>query len=112
MQIAPGHGLALAFLAGLLVLWLGVFGWVLRDAALPDTATGTVLAVFPPDQPAHAIYTAILAAGGGVAQNTWFGNIWLVQSDEPGFVGRLQAAGAWAAFAPQSVQPVALGGCF
>lgn len=108
----PGHGLALVLVASLLLLWLGVFGWVLHDAALPDTATGTVLAVFPLDRLPHEIYTAILQAGGGVAQNTWFDTIWLVQSDEAGFVGRLKAGGAWEVFAPQNLQSVTLGGCF
>ena len=106
------HGLPLALLLITVLFWLVFMGLVIRDAALPDAASDTVIVVFPPTQPTHDIYGGILRAHGQVVQNTWFDNIWLVRSATSGFVGRLKAEGAWAAFSPVAFQATMIGGCF
>jgi hypothetical protein len=40
------------------------------------------------------------------------GRAWLAEAEEPGFVGRLKAAGAWAAFHPETFAVLPGGGCF
>lgn len=85
----------------------------LIQAALPPDEHGIVVAVFPPGLGDEtAVFGAVVAAGGRPLRGSWFGNVWTVAGDEPGFVGRLKDAGAWAAFAPGIFSPVALGGCF
>ena len=95
-----------------LLFWAGFMALVLNDARLNADASGTVVAVFPRAKTPETIFTDVLAADGRLVRNTWFDNVWVLHSDRPGFVGRLEASGALAAYSPVPFQPVALGGCF
>ena len=44
----PGHRFALAFFSGVIVAWLVLMFVLVRNAALPPEAKGTMLAVFDP----------------------------------------------------------------
>ncbi len=108
-----GHVLALGVLAGIIVLWAGLMAFALVEAALPTHEHGVVVVVFPPGfGDKTAVFHAVVAAGGRPLRGSWFGNVWTVSGDDPGFVGRLKTAGAWGAFAPGVFSPVSLGGCF
>ncbi|WP_245593354.1 hypothetical protein [Azospirillum halopraeferens] len=105
-----GHGMALALGAGVLAVWLGAMAFVLREAALPPETDGTVLVVFPPGTPDGRAFAAVVEAGGRPLRQTDVGFAWVARSDEPGFVGRLEAAGALGAFGELPIGPQ-LGGC-
>jgi len=105
------HRLALAAALTVLIGWAAAMLWVLRDAALPDTASGTVLAVFQPRMDGEAILAAVVRAGGRPLRPLWPGNVWVVNGAEAGFVRRLRARGAVAAYGEMPMGPV-LAGCF
>jgi len=106
------RGLTLKLLLGFLGLWVAVMAIALPLAALPDEAGGRVLVVFPPRLPAEARLLAIAAADGRPVLPLAGGLAWLVESEAPGFVGRLTAAGAWAAYDPDTFAVLPNGGCF
>ncbi len=105
-----GHGYALAFAGVVLLVWLGVMGVSLRQAALPEETSGLMLAVFPPGTSDNAAFTAMVNAGGEPVRSTWLGFAWVARGRESGFVGRLKRAGALAAYGELPVGPM-LGGC-
>jgi len=104
--------LPLVLLLLTLIFWGGFMTFALRSAALPDDSFGTVAVVFPPGQPAEQLFNAVLLAEGRLVNSTWLDSVWLVHSEQPGFVGRLKAGGAWVAFKPSLLQPLTVGGCF
>lgn len=106
----PGHGFALALGGAVLAVWLGLMGVSLRQAALPEETDGMVLAVFPPGTPDGEAFSAMVRAGGEPVRGTWLGFAWVARGHETGFVGRLKAEGALAAFGELPVGP-AIGGC-
>ncbi|MGF1628456.1 MAG: hypothetical protein ACFCUT_03200 [Kiloniellaceae bacterium] len=111
------RGLTLKLLLGFLGLWLAVMAIALPLAALPESAGGRVLAVFPPTLGADARLLAIAEADGRPVMSFLDGLVWLTEpaddrSGAPGFVGRLKAAGAWAAYHPDSFAVLPQGGCF
>lgn len=97
---------------GFLGLWLAVMAVALPLAALPGSAGGRVLAVFPPGHPAERPLLAIVAADGRPVLPLLGGLAWLAESESAGFVARLEAAGAWAAFSPDTFAVLPDGGCF
>ncbi|WGF86528.1 hypothetical protein [Marinivivus vitaminiproducens] len=105
-----GHLVALAALAGILGLWAGVMAFVVRDAALPPEAHGTVLAVFPPGTGETAVMIALAQADARLVRQAGLGFAWLVQGDGPGLAGRLRQAGAWGVFDDIALLPD-MGGC-
>ncbi len=105
-----GHGLAVAFFAVVLVVWAGMMGLSLRQAALPEETDGLMLAVFRPGTTEVEAFGAMVQAGGDPVRSTWLGFAWVTRGLEPGFVGRLKRQGAIAAFGELPVGP-ALGGC-
>ncbi len=105
-----GHGLAAALLGGILLVWAGLMGLSLQRAALPDATDGMMLAVFSPGTSDAEAMTAMVRAGGQPVRSTWLGFAWVARGVEPGFVGRLKAEGALAAFGELPVGPT-LGGC-
>ena len=108
----PSHRLAIYLLAGVLLGWLALFGWSLSAAALPRDRAGLVTVVFPPGTDRETMLAAVVAAEGRPVRETMFDTIWVVHSERPGFVGRLEAVGAWAAFDPVAFDPVDIAGCF
>lgn len=113
--------LGLKLLLGFLGLWLAVMALALPLAALPEEAGGRVLVVFPPGLPDEARLLAIAAADGRPVLPLAGGLAWLAEPadgaleggpEAPGFVGRLTAAGAWAAYRPDVFAVLPQGGCF
>ena len=78
---------------------------------LPQSTSGTVLAVFPPRTPADIVFAAIDQTDARVIRATLFSNAWIVESQAPDFVARLQKAGALGAWKPVSGVSFAVGGC-
>jgi hypothetical protein len=101
----------MALIAGVALAWIAVVALTLRLTALPADATGKLFVLFPPGTTGAASFAAIVEAGGAPVRPTFGGWAWVAHAEEPGFVGRLEAAGALAAFrgAPTGI---ALAGCF
>ncbi len=112
MDHFPGHRLALGLVAAVLAVWSVFTLTALDAAALSPEAGGDVVVVFPMGVSSHRAYDAIIRAGGGVLEKSLFANAWIARSEEPGFVGRLLAQGAWRAFDPVPIQPLLIAGCF
>lgn len=106
------RGLTLKLLLGFLGLWAVVMAVALPLAALPEEAGGRVVVVFPPTLPADARLLAIAAADGRPVLPLAGGLAWIAESEASGFVGRLTAAGAWAAYYPDTFAVLPDGGCF
>ena len=106
-----GVGLAISLMAGVALAWVVVMLVVLRLSALAPEASGKVFAVFPPGTSERQAFGAIVAAGGAPLRTVLGGWGWIAHDDAAGFVGRLRAAGALAAFrgAPGGLS---LAGCF
>jgi hypothetical protein len=106
-----GVGLAIALMAGVALAWLALMLVVLRLSALAPEDSGKVFAVFPPGTAESEAFAAIVMAGGAPLRTVLGGWGWIAHDDAAGFVGRLRAAGALAAFrgAPGGL---ALAGCF
>lgn len=107
----PGHRFALAFGAIVLVIWLVVTAVMMRQAALPPEAPGSLLAVFEPGISEDEIFTRIVAANGKPMRSAGFDFVWLVQGTEPGLAGRLEAQGAIGTYAELPFN-TSLAGCF
>ena len=106
-----GVGLAIALMAGVALAWLAVMLVVLRLSALAPEESGKVFAVFPPGTSERQAFDAIVAAGGAPLRTVLGEWGWIAHDEAAGFVGRLRAAGALAAFrgAPGGLS---LAGCF
>lgn len=106
------QGLSLKILLFLLGLWLAAMAVALPLAALPESAGGRVVVVFPPGLASEARLLAIAGADGRPVLPLLGGRLWLAEAEAPGFVGRLKAAGAWAAYRPETFAVLPDGGCF
>lgn len=106
-----GHRLALALFAGVIAIWLAGMAVVMRHAALPPQASGTMLAVFEPGTPEDQVFAALTRAEARIVKPSGLGFIWVVSSDEPGLSGRLKQQGALGAYRELPVSPV-IAGCF
>lgn len=107
----PGHRLALSFFAGVLIVWLIAMAVVIRHAALPPEASGSMLAVFEPGTSAEDIFASLTRAEARIVKQSGLPFIWVVAGDEPGLAGRLKAEGALGAYRELPVSPV-IAGCF
>ena len=106
-----GHRLALALFAGVIAVWLVGMAVVMRHAALPPEASGTMLAVFEPGMPEDQVFASLTRADARIVKPSGLGFIWVVASDEPGLAGRLRHEGALGAYRELPVSPV-IAGCF
>jgi hypothetical protein len=106
------RGLTTKLALGFLGLWLAVMALALPLTALPEEAGGRVLVIFPPTLSAEARLLAIVEAEGRAVLPLAGGRAWLADSETSGFVGRLTAAGAWAAYRPEAFAVLPDGGCF
>ena len=70
--------LALTLAAGVLVIWAAAMALTLRAAALPTSASGTMLAVFEPGTPQEMQFVALINAGGRPLRTTWLPFVWVV----------------------------------
>ena len=107
----PGHRLALALLAGVMLVWIIGMAVVMRHAALAPEASGTMLAVFEPGTPDDAVFASLTRAGARIVRPSGLGFVWVVTSEEPGLAGRLVAEGALGAYRDLPISPV-IAGCF
>lgn len=107
----PGHRLALVLFVSILMAWLAVMAVVMRHAALPPDATGTMLAVFEPGTAEDAIFASLIRAGARPIRPAALAFIWIVSGDEPGLAGNLVAAGALGAYRDLPISPT-IAGCF
>jgi hypothetical protein len=107
----PGHRLALALFAGVLILWLVVMAVLMRAGALLPEASGLMLAVFEPGTPPDAVFASLVAAEARPVRSTAFGFIWVVAGDTPGLAGRLKEQGAIGAYRDLPISPT-IAGCF
>ena len=105
-------GATIKILLLLVGLWIAVMAVALPLASLPEEAAGRVLVAFPPGLPTDERLLAIVAAGGRPVLPVAGEMAWLAEAEEAGFVGRLKAAGAWAAFRPETFAVLPQGGCF
>ncbi len=105
------HRLALGIAAGIVGGWLAAAALLLAFGALPADRSGTVAVLFPPATGSLAALAAIAAADGTLVRDTLLPNVMIADGRDPGFVGRLRAAGAIAAYPPIDLGPVMIGGC-
>lgn len=105
------HRLALGLAAGASAAWLALLGALLAFGTLPPDRSGTVAVLFPPGTDGLAALAAIGAADGTLVRATLVPNLLIADGREPGFVGRLRAAGAIAAYPPLELGPLMVGGC-
>ena len=106
-----GHRLALALFAGVIAVWLIGMAAVMRHAALPSEASGTMLAVFEPGTPEDDVFASLTRADARIVKPSGLSFIWVVSSDEPGLAGKLRREGALGAYRELPVSPV-IAGCF
>lgn len=104
------HALAFAFFATVLVAWAGIMVWVMRDAALPAAANGTMIAVFEPGISADDAFARLTRAGARPVRETSLAFVWVVNAEEPGLAGRLQEQGAIGAYRELPFSPT-MAGC-
>lgn len=109
--MASAHRLALGFVAAVLLLWAGLFGWTLQRAALPPEASGRVIAVYPFGWGEPAVTTAAMRTEARLVRQTWLANAVELASEDPGFAGRLRDSGAIAVYRAQPFSLFTLAGC-
>jgi hypothetical protein len=107
----PAHSLALTLFGGVLAVWLASMAVVMRHAALPPEATGTMLAVFDPGTPEDTIFAGLTRAEARVVRQGGLSFIWIVSGTEPGLAGRLVKQGAIGAYRDLPISPT-IAGCF
>jgi len=107
----PGHKFALGFFGAVFVVWVVVMVLLMRNAALPAEASGTMLAVFDPKVSDTEALRIIGAAQGKIFKQSGLSFAWIVTADEPGLAGRLKSNGALGAYRELPISP-ALAGCF
>jgi hypothetical protein len=101
----PGHQFALGLFATVIVVWLAVMIIVMRQASLPDSATGIMLVVFEPSTPSETAFAAITRAGAKPIRQTAFGFIWVVD----GNAGKLKTEGAMGSYKELPISPEVAG---
>lgn len=106
-----GHRLAIALFIAVVVIWLAVMAVVMRAAALPPDASGTMLAVFEPGTTEDEIFSRLTRADARPVRPTAFGFIWIVAGESPGLVARLKEHGAIGAYRELPISPT-IAGCF
>ena len=97
-RLAPGTWvLACVFLVAL--TWTPVLVNHLRNMTIADSAAGILLVVFPPTSSTREVFRSIEAARGSPLKPvSWLPGIWIVQSTDFGFAGRLRQRGAWGVY--------------
>jgi hypothetical protein len=110
MAMGP-HRLALGFVLAVLAVWAVLFGWTLRQAALPPEASGRVIAVYPFGWDAPAVTAAATRTEARLVRQTWLPNAVELASDEAGFAARLRETGAIGVYRAQPFTLFTLAGC-
>ncbi len=107
----PGHRLAFTLFFAVILAWVAIMAILMRQASLPATASGPMLAVFEPGTSPDDIFARLTIAGARPVRETAFGFIWVVAGDEPGLAGRLAQQGAIGAYRELPLSP-SIAGCF
>jgi hypothetical protein len=102
----PSHRFALTLFISVIMLWFIAMFAIMRDAALPPTADGTMLVVFEPGTKDDQAFAAITRAGARPIRKTAFGFIWVVD----GNAGALKAEGALGSYRELPISPE-IAGC-
>jgi hypothetical protein len=102
----PSHRFALTLFSSVITLWLIAMFAIMRDAALPADAQGTMLVVFEPGTKDDQAFAAITRAGAKPIRKTAFGFIWVVH----GNAGALKAEGALGSYRDLPISPE-IAGC-
>jgi hypothetical protein len=105
------HRFALRLLAWIAGIWLAVLALLLKAAALPPEASGTVIVVFPTDTAVAEAVAASAAAGAKLVSPSWFDNLLVVADETPGLAGRLKEQGALAVFENMTFAGFSFAGC-
>ena len=107
----PGHRLALTLFLTVLATWLAAMAIIMRHAALPPEASGTMLVVFEPGTSEPQAFASLTRAEARVVKQTDLSFVWIVAGEEPGLAGRLIAEGALGAYRELPISPT-IAGCF
>jgi hypothetical protein len=107
----PGHRLALTLFVTVLAVWLAAMAIIMRQAALPPEASGTMLAVFEPGSDEDAIFASLTRANARIVRPSGLGFIWVVSGEDAGLAGRLVQEGAIGAYRDLPISPT-IAGCF
>jgi hypothetical protein len=105
------HRFALKLLAWIAGIWLVGMALLLKAAALPPEANGTVIVLYPVGTKAADSVAGSAAAGAKLVSPTWFGNLLVVTDRTPGLAGRLEDQGALAVFENMSFGGFSFAGC-
>jgi hypothetical protein len=105
----PGHRFAITLFVVVVSLWLVAMTALMRASALPPEAKGTMLVVFEPGIDRNIAFASIVNAGAKPVRETAFGFIWVVQGDEAGAAGKLEAQGALGAYRDLPISPTVAG---
>ena len=103
VAIAPAgtkQASALNFVASSIICWSILIGAFIVDQMLPPENSGTVIAVFPPSLTEAEISVAVTTAQGETMAPTRYSRAVVVESTAPGFVERLEDAGAVTVITP------------
>lgn len=92
LGIGAGHRIG-ALLPAAAVSLLALAGGAAAGYAPP--ITGEIAVIFPPWTDEAGAFGAVIAAGGRIVGPSRFGNIVVAEATDPGFGGRVRAAGAW-----------------
>jgi len=95
MRVSREHRLALAIALGAIAIWLIGMVVAMRVLAPAGSASGRMVAIFPPTVSEADALQAIADARGRTFGQTWFRLGWDVLGDETGFADRLRSRGAW-----------------
>ena len=95
------------------ITWVPLLSVHLHRTWVDDDATGTVVVIFPPTWSTKAVFQKIIHADGAIVRPvTWARQVWVAQSVEPGFAGRLRRSGAWGVYSINLLSANALFSCF
>jgi hypothetical protein len=111
MAAARLHWIALGFAGAVLLVWAAIFGATLQRAALPNEASGKVVAVYPFGWSKERSVAASLGTEARLVRETWLPNAIELSSDDTGFVDRLRASGAIGVYRAQPFDVFTLAGC-
>jgi hypothetical protein len=111
---SPGgkvHLVAFGACGLILAGWALALGVTLTVAGARDDRSGPVLAVFERGLDEIDVLARVARAGGVVMRGTWFGNVWQVHGEHPGFARELRALGAVHVLPTLPYDAFSVGGC-